>query len=261
MKKLLLCSLIACSYGVSYAADSTNFSMPLESSLNVKVLDNAWSSRENTGNQKIIADYLNSKPAIPQDYETAWKVARLVYFIGNYGIGEKTYVSTSAGAKLFDYGLSAAKIAMDLKPNGVEGLYWYAVDLGSYGLSKGVMASAKGAGPGMDALKKVITIDPTYQSYGSSRILGRYYQELPGIMGGSNKRALELLTTATEKAPQFRNNWVFLGQYYLSVDDYQKALDTCQKAIALPSQDGKYEEIRYIREANECVNKAKDKLG
>lgn len=229
--------------------------------LTTGLMDYAWSNRENLANQKIIADYFLTFPEIPKDYETAWKIARLVYFIGNFGIGEKQFVNSSAGVKLFDYGVSAGKIAISLKPAGVEGQYWYAVDLGSYGLAKGIMASASSAGDGMDALRKAIAVDPTYQWYGSSRILGRYYQELPGIFGGSNRKALELLTTATDKAPQFRNNWVFLGQYYISTGNSESALFACQKALALPNQDGKYEELRYTREAQQCVTKAKAKLG
>jgi tetratricopeptide (TPR) repeat protein len=258
MKKIIILT-IACSLPLlSYATDT--FNIPAAAPLTIKLLDSAWSNRENTDNQKIIADYLATSPVVPQDYETAWKTARMVYFIGNYGIGEKAYVSTSAGAKLFDYGVSAAKVAIAIDPSKIEGQYWFAVDLGSYGLAKGVMAAAGGSGPGMDALRKAIAIDPTYQYYGSSRILGRYYQELPGLMGGSNKKALTLLTTATDKAPQFRNNWLFLGKYYLSVSDYQKALDSCNKAIELPALDGKYEEMRYLREANECASTAKSKL-
>ena len=91
---------------------------------------------------------------------------------------EKKFVSTSAGVKLFDYGVSAAKIAREIKADGVEGLYWYAIDLGSYGLAKGVMSSASNAGAGMDALKQVNTLQPDFQWYGGSRILGKYYQEL-----------------------------------------------------------------------------------
>lgn len=237
------------------------FTLNNMASLTESVVDYAWANREKLTNQRVIGDYLLTKPEVPSDYATAWKTARLVYFVGNYGFGEKEYVSSSTGAKLFDYGVSAAKIAMTLKPNGIEGQYWYAIDLGSYGLAKGILSAASSAKDGMDALRKAIAINPSYQWYGSSRVLGRYYQELPGVFGGSNKKALELLTTATTQAPQFRNNWVFLGQYYISIGDSASALNSCQKALSLPNQDGKFEEIRYTREAQECINKAKAKLG
>jgi len=53
---------------------------------------------------------------------------------------------------------------------------------------------------------------------------------------------------------------LFLGQYYNSTGEADKALEACQKALELPNQDGKYEEIRYSREAQECIDKAKAKL-
>lgn len=236
------------------------FSIPANTPLTAKLMDQAWAAREDDDNQKAIADYLTTYPTVPQDYETAWKTARMVYFIGNYGAGEAAFVSTSAGAKLFDYGAKAGLIAIAANPARVEGQYWYAVDLGSYGLAKGVFAAAKGAGPGMKALETAMSIDPTYHYYGSSRILGRYYQELPGLMGGSNKKALSYLTKATVEAPKYRNNWTFLGQYYLSTDDYKNAEDACQKAVNATPIDGKFEEKRFKREANDCLKKAQAKL-
>jgi tetratricopeptide (TPR) repeat protein len=262
MKKLLSLAVAASLLAATaYAGQTpTTFSLPLNTQLTMQIVDYAWSNREDMSNQQVIADYLMTKPQIPEDYEIAWKTARLVSFIGNYGYGESAFVATKAGVKLFDYGVKAAKIAIKVKSKGVEGQYWYAVDLGSYGLANGIMSSASNAGAGMDALRAAIDIDASYQWYGSSRILGRYYQELPGLFGGSNKKALQLLTLATEKAPQYRNNWVFLGQYYLATGDYQQALMTCQKALSLPNLDGKYEELRFTREAKECVGKAKAKL-
>lgn len=224
------------------------------------VLDIWWDHREDLQNQKVIANYLSTKPKVPNDFEISWKTARLVYFIGNYGYGENNFVNTKAGAELFHYGAEAGKQAMKLEPNRVEGYYWYAIDLGSYGLAKGIIASAANAKEGMRALAKAMSIDPKYQWYGSSRILGRYYQELPGLFGGDKEKALQLMKSATEKAPEFRNNWEFLGKYYLSRKEYDKALVACNTALEKKSLDGKYEEARYIREAQECRDKAQEKL-
>lgn len=233
------------------------FNIPAGAPVTAALMDKCWDNRENLNNQKIIAAYLMTKPAIPSDYEAAWKLSRMVYFIGNFGIGETQFVSTSAGVKLFRYGADAGEVAKKLNPNAVEGYFWYAVDLGSYGLANGIVASASNAGSGMDALRKAKSIDDSYQGYGSSRILGRYYQELPGIFGGSSSKAQELLTYAVQKAPEYRKNWAFLGNFYLSQKAYANAMKACSKAISLSPQEGKYEEIRYLHEAKECVAKAK----
>jgi tetratricopeptide (TPR) repeat protein len=259
MKKLLVLLALGCGYVFHASADT--FSIPKDGKLSLNWVQNAWNNRENEANQKQIADFLITKPKLPDnDFATAWQTARLVYFIGNYGVGEKRFVSSSEGVKLFDYGAKAGSIAIKLNKNAVEGYYWYAIDLGSYGLAKGILASAMHASDGMDALRKAMKIDPTYQWYGSSRILGRYYQELPMIFGGSSKKALNLLTKATNKAPDYDNNWVFLGQYYLSEDDYRNADLACTKAYDIPAVDGKYEDMRFKREASECMSKAKRHL-
>ena len=243
------------------ATKKVAFSIPEDAELSVALLDKCWNNRQDLKNQQIIADYLMTKPAIPNDYETLWKTARLVYFIGNFGAGKNRFVKTDEGVKLFNYGYKAGEAAAELKPSSVEGHYWYGVDLGSYGIAKGIVASAANAGDGMKALEKAKKINPGYENYGSSRVLGRYYQELPGLFGGSNDKALKLLTEATENEPKSRTNWVYLGKFYLKDKQYAKALEICNKAKANGFVSvGKYEDMRYIEEAKKCAEEAQAKI-
>jgi len=244
----------------SSTAPTAEVTLQASTPLTVSLLDKFWSKRENPNNQRAIADYLMTQPSVANDYATAWKTARLVYFIGNYGAGEQRFVDSDAGVTLFNYGAQAGKLAQSLNPNGVEGYYWYAIDLGSWGLAKGILASASNAKYGIAALNKANQINPAYQWYGSSRILGRYYQQLPGLFGGDSAKALALFTTATEQAPKFSSNWVFLGQYYMDQGQYAKALAACNLALSLSPLDGKYEELRYRADATTCKNKSQSKL-
>lgn len=231
-----------------------------DSNITLQLLDSCWNKRENKETQNLLAEFLLTVPTIPNDYEISWKTARLVYFIGNFGAAQKRFADSKDGIKLFNFGAAAGKLALKQKPNKVEGYYWYAVDLGSYGLAKGILSAASNAKDGMEALNKSYQIDPSYQWYGSSRILGRYYEELPGIFGGSSKKALELFEEATTKAPNFANNWLSLGRFYLSEKDYNKALNLCKKALSAPLLDGRFEEMRYRYEAKQCINSAKAKI-
>jgi hypothetical protein len=117
MKKISLSLLLglcsASGFAATLATNSAPFLIESNQALSVQFLDSAWSNREILNNQKLIAEYLNSNPEVSKDYEIAWKTARLVYFIGNYGYGEKKFVGTSNGVKLFDYGVSAAKIRVN----------------------------------------------------------------------------------------------------------------------------------------------------
>ena len=276
MKKALIRLMLSCGFiSGAYATESLIVTNSVHKTASAKIstvvgyslmtdagLDSSWQNRDKltSEDQATLANYYLTSPKIPSSYSIAWKTSRFVYFLGNYGVGEKRFVSASdkkEGVKLFDYGVKAGKIAMDLDPSKVEGYYWYAVDLGSWGLAKGIIASASSAGDGMDALKAAKKLDPSYQWYGSSRILGRYYQELPGIFGGSDKKALALYEEATKKSPNSRVNWLYLGRYYLKDGDASKGLEICTKGLSLPNADGSLEETRYKRELNECVKDAK----
>ena len=282
MKKILISLMFGCSViGTAYAVESGNVvvakavdsSKPVVPVVGTVVgyaltteagLDRVWQNREKLTNkeQTNIANYYLTASNEPSDYAIAWKTARLIYFLGNYGVGEERFTvkNKDEGVKLFNYGVKVGKLAMSLDPSKVEGYYWYAVDLGSYGLAKGILAAASSAGDGMDALKAAKKIDPSYQWYGSSRILGRYYQELPGVFGGSNKKALALYEEATQKSANSSVNWLYLGRYYLKDGYATKGLEMCIKGASLPNVDGKLEESRYKRELNECVSDAKAKL-
>lgn len=257
-RRKIVLAVLMCGFALSaYCRNSvTSMTIADGTPLTQDLVDSCWANRENEDNQKVIANYLMTKPAVPADFATAWKTARLVYFIGNYGVGQQRFVDSSAGVTLFDYGAQAGKQAQALQPDAVEGYYWYAIDLGSYGLAKGIMASAHSAKPGMAALEKAKQINPAYEGYASSRVLGRYYQQLPGMWGGDMKKAGVLIKGAADAAPSYRNNWVFLGQYYIEAGDYAAANAACKKATELPPSDGQYEEKRYMAEANACLKKA-----
>lgn len=229
-------------------------------SATIQVLDTCWENRETKANQDIITKYLEANPPLDNNYDTAWRIARFVSFIGNYGYEAKSYTTTDRGVQLFTYGVNSATIAQNLKSDQVEGVFWYAVDLGSYDVAKGGMAGMSDRKKWLSAATTANSIDSSYDYYGSNRMLAVYYQVLPKLFGGDNNKALAFLTEATMKAPQFKYNWVSLGQYYINTKDYQKALDTCKKALAMPGVDGKYEELKYNKDATVCVDTATKKL-
>ena len=172
-------------------------------------LDRAWADREIPAKQKIYINYIQAlrvNNIVANDYESAWKVARMVYFLGNYGIGEEQFAHSKAGIEFFNYGVILAKKAIELNPDCIEAQYWYAVNLGSYGLVKGVMSAAINAKSGMKALKFVLKHNSDYQWGGASRILGKYYIKLPTMFGGDQAKAKESLIRAT-KDFNFSNNF------------------------------------------------------
>lgn len=223
-----------------------------------KELDKFWEQRQPTENQKKIIKFLKTTEAVPKDFEVAWRVARLVYFVGNFGIGFQS-LTKKEKVEIFKYGYEAADIARTLKPDRVEGHYWYGTNLGSFGISKGVLAALGHAEEGRDALIKAIEIDPTYHWGGPYRTLGRYYQETPAFISfGNKKKAEECFNKALEIAPEFRLNIIDLGVLKKEEGKTKLALELLEKAQKTRKLDGELEEKRYLVELAQGIKTLKE---
>jgi len=227
-----------------------------QSHLSISSLEHLWQERENPKKQSEILDFLQTYPKIEKNFEIDWRISRLVYYIGNFGIGKT--LPKSEQVKLFQYGYKSAEVAKALEPNRVEGYYWFATNLGSYGLAKGILSALSNAKEGRDALIEAAKIDPSYQWGGPYRILGRYYQEVPSVISfGDKKKALEYYEKALSIEPDFRLNLLYLGVLQKKLGNTQEALRLFESAEKKPDKDGRAEENRYKQELKENIDKLK----
>ena len=252
--KVFFCSIVAFPIHV-YAenvkiTDSNKFDLvnkksnQNDSNWNEKNLDDYWEKRSDKEVQKKIIQLIESQSPVPQNFEIAWKISRLASFCGNFGLGET--LPNKERAQIFLYGFNSADIAKQLESNRVEGYYWYAVNLGSYGIAKGVVTVLKNAAKGRDSLLLAIQIDPKYQWAGAYRVLGRYYDELPEVVSfGDKKKAEMYLKKAVELAPEFRLNKIYLGNLYNQEGKKKEAKELFLNAKKLPDVDGAEEEVHY----------------
>ena len=218
------------------------------------LLDKAWENRATNEGQTQILEFIEKYSTLPEDFEITWRISRLVYFIGNFGLGEK--ISKSEQKKIFEYGTKAGAIAKRLGPNRVEGYYWYAINLGMYSLAEGLMTALKSAPASREALLEAAKIDPTYQWAGPYRILGRYYQDLPSIISfGDKVKAEDYFKKAIEIAPNYRLNTVYLA--VLKKDPNIK-LKLFEEAEKKPDMDGVVEEERYKRNIKKDIEDVKE---
>lgn len=216
-----------------------------EIQLTVSSLDKIWNERQSYTSQTKILDFIKSEPSlVNSDFDVAWRVSRLVYYSGNFGLGKK--LSREERVKIFKYGYEAGKIAKAKSPKRVEGYYWLATNLGSYGLAKGILSALGNAKEGRDALLEAVKIDPTYHWGGPYRILGRYYQQVPSVISfGDKKKALEYYNKAIEVDPGFRLNLIYMAVLQHNLGNKDEAVEFFRKAEKAPDQDGKNEENLY----------------
>ena len=219
----------------------------------VASLDAAWEKRAEL--HPVIVAFLKSKPKLPDNFEVLFRVARIGYYGGFFALPKDS--TDEEKMDLFKYATDASERARKLDSKRVEGHYWYAVNLGGWGIAKGIRASL-GSADGMRlALDEAIKIDPKYHFAGPYRVRGRLFFKLPGgfISFGDNKKALEDLRKALELAPDSKLNYAYMAEIQNKVENKQAALKTVEAAKNLPDVVGVAEEAAYRRELGELEKK------
>lgn len=217
-------------------------------------LEEMWNKRESM--KKEILALIKSKPA-SNNYEVQFLLSRLAYFAGFYCLPNNA--SSEEKMQVFGYGVDIGEQARKSNASRVEGHYWYAVNLGSYGLAKGIMASLGNAKPLRAAVEEAMKIDEKYEHAGPYRLRGRLFFKLPGgfISFGDNKKAFEDLKKAVEMGPGHRLNYVYLAEVQAKVEDKEAALKTLEAAKKLPEIIGASEEAAFKRDLLELEKKLK----
>ena len=194
--------------------------------------DQAWLERAQVEKTRQAADlYRQALKADPKNEAAAWKLSRTLYRLGQHVPEDKKLA-------IFEEGVEAAKKAVAINPKSVDGHYWLGVNYGLYGNTKGIMKSLSLVDPIKEEMAKVIELNPDYDQGGPYRVLGRLYFKLPGLFGGDNDKAIELLSKAVSLGPQRWLNHVYLAAVYMDEGQNDKAKALLDKVIAGPAQKG-----------------------
>ncbi len=125
----------------------------------------------------IWADQINMRDTLENAKKAAPKDLSRLY-------NAEENMSPVLGKRVSQLGAEAriyAEKAISLNPDRVEGYYYNGLAISMYSLGKGVISAlAEGIRPKLvDALKKAIERDKTYDAGGPLRVYGRYFYKVP----------------------------------------------------------------------------------
>lgn len=183
-----------------------------------------------------------------RSYESYWKLARILYYIG------KNTESKKEKKIIFSQGVYYAKKAVISEPEKPDGHYWLGVNYGVFGETKGVLKSLSLVKPIKEAMNKVIGLDRGYEDGGPDRVLGRVYFKVPGIAGGSKKKSLEHLLKSKELGPNDALTRCYLADTLLSLKEVDKSREELEFVLSMESDP------RWISGVEECKEEAKKML-
>lgn len=187
-----------------------------------------------------------------QDFESAWKLSRTMYWLGSREAEDKTRRSA------LERGVASGTQASSLQPSRPEGHFWTAANMGTLAESFGLRQGLKYRGAIKESLETVLKVDPGFQDGSADRALGRWYYKVPGLFGGSNKKSEEHLRKSLTYFPDSTVSRFFLAETLLDLDRDAEAIAELDKVIAGPSHpDWLPEDLDYKQKAAELLKKVR----
>jgi hypothetical protein len=209
--------------------------------------DALYRDRENLASARQAVDLWAAEAASGTSFEAAWKLARATYWIGTHGPERERRAALERGVK-------AGEQAAALQAGRPEGHFWLAANMGALAESFGLSQGIKYRGRIKDALTKVRGMDPTWQQGSADRALGVWYFKVPGLFGGSRKKAEEHLRQALTYNPRSTATLYFLAEVVLAERRRDEARTLFQQVLDAPIDPN------WTPEDRDFKKKAEEKL-
>ncbi len=198
--------------------------------------------------EKVRDLYLQALEKSENQYEPLWKLARILYYIG-----DNTEIKKEKKL-IFKSAIEYAKQAVELEPEKPDGYYWLGVTYGVWGEARGVLKSLFLVDDIKEAMRKVSEIDQSYEDGGPDRVLGRVFFKVPGFAGGSKKKSLMHLQKSLEYGPNDPLTRYYIAHTYFALDEIEKSRKELEFVLNMESDD------RWVSGINDAKKDAEELL-
>ena len=148
------------------------------------------------------------------DFDAAWKLARVDYWLGGHA-------PETERRQFFEQGVAAGQTAVKVNAQRPEGHFWMGANMGGLAESFGLRQGIKYRTPIREAIETVLKLDPGFQQGSADRALGRWYYKVPRFFGGDHTKAEAHLRAALKYNPASTATHFFLAELF--EDDGRKA--------------------------------------
>jgi tetratricopeptide (TPR) repeat protein len=185
------------------------------------------------------------------DFESAWKLARIRYWLGTNGPGKD-----DEKKRRLEGGIAAGRLAMAARPDAPDGHFWMAANMGALADAHGLRQGIRYRGPIKAALEKALSLSPGYLDGSPDRALGRWYFKVPRLFGGDLAKSEEHLRKALTYKVDSIISLLFLGETLIERGKSADARVALQKAIdTAPDPDWVPEDTVFQAQARALLKK------
>ncbi|HLC43119.1 MAG TPA: TRAP transporter TatT component family protein [Methylomirabilota bacterium] len=160
----------------------------------------------------------------------------------------------------YERGRDVAKRGVELAPRDPEAHFWYAVNLGRWSQTKGVLRSLFNVPTMEQEIKLLLELAPTHP--GTHNLAGNLYYTLPGLFGGDMAKAERHFKKALESDPHFTGARVDLARFLITKKNYAEARQELRKVLEEKSPrtyaDWVVKDTKRARELIESIKDKKD---
>lgn len=216
--------------------------------------DELYRHRDDLPSARRAAELWQARAAT--DYEAAWKLARVCYWLG-------THVPQAQRTAELERGIAAGQGAAKLSPKRPEAHFWIAANMGEIAQSS-KMYAGRNKGKIKDELEKVIAIQKGWQGGSAEAALGRWYDKVPsnwgagllGLGGGDPRKAEECFKLALAYDVHNKPAMSFYADFLIGENRKPDARRILLQLLADPiDPDWGPEEKEFQRTATERLNK------
>ena len=128
------------------------------------------------------------------NYQVLWRAARAYYHVGDDA-------SEREKRRYFEFGIEMGQLAVARQPAGVEGHFWLAANYGGLSEIQGIWQALQMVKKVRIEMETALRLQPDYEDGNAYRALGEIARQLPGVLGGSLKRAMTYFEQGLRVAP------------------------------------------------------------
>ena len=176
------------------------------------------------------------------DEPAAWTgLSETCFWLGEYS------ASNAEKETHYAMGVEAGKKSVEQGSEWVDSHLWFAANMGSHGVVRGIMSSLFYLKDLEKHGKLAMEIEEGYFYAAPLRLMGRFYHQCPGwpIGSGDIKKSIMLLEKAVETGPAFILNHLYLAESLLSKKQKPSARSILEQALNVqaPEKLGIYHEM------------------
>ncbi|MBI3551506.1 MAG: glycerate kinase [Elusimicrobia bacterium] len=216
VKRLLLAGLLMGLACVSRAASSEDFA----------AIDQLYFHRDQGKNlDESVAKLEALLKEEPENPKVLWRLGRSLMRAGEKLSKKKDRIEA------FERAEGIVRQSVALEPRDPDAHFWLGVTMGKRGQARGIMNSLFMIGPLKKEMLTVLELDPKYG--GAHHVLGEFYSQLPGLVGGSKKKALAEFEQALALSPDYAVNYPSLAEAYIDAGKKDKAREVLDRLYSL----------------------------